>query len=240
MRGRTGGENAVFHSLDQPSEARRLTDVLRAGSNHRQRYADKGPLEERAETLQLVLEGGVLRQRFLADGRRHTVGVYYRDDVINLMGYVDSSRKSTDYLLALKGSLIGYVPDAGVADMRAMAPAGQDGIAVLIYRELGIAQERLISLAQRTSLERMAHFFCETLIRCAPPGLNHKVDRCALHMSQETLSSVLGVSTVHVNRTLQELRRLKLADIIQNELIVHDFDGLAALAEFDESYLAPL
>jgi len=230
----------MFHSHDLPSEARRLTDVLRAGSDHSQRFADKGPLDERAETLQLVLEGGVLRQRFLADGRRHTVGVYFRDDVINLKGYVDSSRKSTDYLLALKGSVIGYVPDANVAKMRAMAPAGRDGMAVLVYRELGIAQERLVSLAQRTSLERMAHFFCETLVRCALPGTNHKRDRCVLHMSQETLASVLGISTVHVNRTLQELRRLKLADIVQNELIVHDFDGLSALAEFEDDYLAPL
>ena len=230
----------MFNQHSILSEARRLTDVLRAGSERSERFEEKGPLDERAETLQLVLEGGVLRQRFLADGRRSTVGVYYRDDVINLMGYVGNGRPNTDFLLALKGSIIGYVPDTSVARMRAVAPAGQDGMAVLVFRELGIAQERLISLAQRSAIESMAHFFCETLVRCALPGSNHKLDRCVLHMTQETLASVLGISTVHVNRTLQELRRLKLADLVNDELKVRDFDGLAALCEFEAGYLAPL
>ena len=124
--------------------------------------------------------------------------------------------------------------------MRAAAPEGQDGVAVLAYRELGIAQERLVCLGQRSAIEAMAHFFCETLIRCARPTADYKVDRCSLHMTQELMSSVLGISAVHVNRVLQELRRLKLADVVRSELIVHDFDALARLGDFDDAYLAPL
>jgi CRP-like cAMP-binding protein len=238
MRGRTNGSYVMLHS--STSEARRLTDLLRSRSEHGQKYQQKGPVEEREAELQLVLEGGVLRQRFLADGRRHTVAVYYRDDVINLVGYIGAGRQNTDYLMALEGSVIGSVPDAAVNEVRSMAPKGLDGISVLVYRELGIAQERMTSLGQRTAIEAMAHFFCETLVRCAQPLANHKVDRCALCMTQEMLSSVLGISTVHVNRTLGELRRSRLADVVHNELIVFDYEGLAALAEFDESYLAPL
>ena len=51
---------------------------------------------------------------------------------------------------------------------------------------------------------------------------------------------MLGISTVRVNRTLQELRRLKLADIVKNELTVYDFERLADLGEFDADYLATL
>jgi len=223
-----------------PSEARRLTDVLRAGSHPSERFETKGPLEEREATLQLVLEGGVLRQRFLADGRRHTVAVYYQDDVVNLRGYIGASKRNTDYLLVLKGSVIGSVPNATVSEVRAMAPVGKDGISALVYRELGIAQERMTSLGQRSALEAMAHFFCETLVRCSRPTSNFRTDRCQLLMTQELMSSVLGISVVHVNRTLQELRRRKLADVIGHELVVYDYDGLAALAEFDDGYLAPL
>lgn len=220
------------------SEARRLTDVLRAASEHGETFQDRGTVEERADTLQLVLEGGVLRQRFFADGRRHTVAIYYRDDVINLMGFVERGRKNTDYLMALKGAVIGYVPNATVAEIRAMAPSGFDGVSVLIYRELGMAQERTVSLAQRTAVERMAHFFCETLVRCSRPGSNDRLSRCTLHLSQELLATILGLSSVHVNRTLQHLRRLKLADIVHNQLIVDDFDRLAEVAEFDPASLA--
>lgn len=224
----------------KPSEARRLTDVLRSSSERSTQFEAKGTLHEQAATLQLVLEGCVLRQRFLADGRRHTIAVYYRDDVINLMGYVGAGQQSADYLLALKGSIVGSVPDAAVSEIRAMTLPRVDGIGALVYRELGIAQERLTSLGQRTAIEAMAHFFCETLVRCVRPTGNFKVDRCALHMTQETLSSVLGITPVHVNRTLQQLRRRKLADVVDNELLVYDYDGLATLAEFDAGYLASL
>jgi CRP-like cAMP-binding protein len=227
-------------STGHPSEARRLTDVLRAGSDHSDKFEERGPLDERADTLQLVLEGAVMRQRFLADGRRHSVAVYYRDDVINLKGYISSPYQNTDYLMALKGSVIGYVSDDRVVELRGMAPVGHDGISVLIHRELGIAQEQMISLGQRSAVEAMAHFFCETLVRCANPMSNQKVDRCELQMSQEMLGTVLALSPVHVNRTLKELRRLELADMTHNELIIRNFDRLADLAEFDASYLAPL
>ncbi len=230
----------MLHTIKEPTEARRLTDALRAASDRSERYTERVQVEERNANLQMVLEGAVLRQRFLADGRRHTVAVYYRDDVINLMGYIGTGRGHSDYLVALHGSVIGYVPDPAVRQMRSMAPAGHDGMAVLVYRELGIAQERLMCLGQRTALEQMAHFLCETLVRCSTPAGNYKVDRCPLHMTQEMLSSVLGLSTVHVNRTLQELRRLKLADLVHHELIVHDFEGLARLAEFDDAYLAAI
>lgn len=95
-----------------------------------------------------------------------------------------------------------------------------------------------MSLAQRTAVERMAHFFCETLVRCSRPGSNDRLSRCTLHLSQELLATILGLSSVHVNRTLQHLRRLKLADIVHNQLIVDDFDRLAEVAEFDPAYLA--
>jgi hypothetical protein len=105
-------------SLIEPTAARRLTDVLRLASTHSQRFEHKGPVAESEATLQLVVAGGVMRQRFLADGRQHTVAVYYGDDVINLMGYIAAPRTNTDYLLALKGTVIGSVSDAAVAGIR--------------------------------------------------------------------------------------------------------------------------
>lgn len=104
---------------------------------------------------------------------------------------------------------------------------------VLVYRELGIAQERMTSLGQRSALEAMAHFLCETLIRCAQPQSKHKVERCNLHMTQDMLASVLGITSVHVARVLQELRRQKLADVVDSEHVVYDYDRLAELGEFD-------
>ncbi len=218
-------------------EARRLLDALRQQASRGQRYPKASRLHEREATLQIVLEGGVLRQRFLPDGKRQTVAVYYRDDVINLTGYVGASSEGADYLVALQGSLVGEVPDRTLEVIRTGSPPGKDGMAVLVLHELMISHERIASLGQRTAIERMAHFLCETLIRSTEHMGDYRTDRCTLHITQEMLSSVLGLSTVHVNRTMQELRGLKLADLVRNELVVNDFDGLADLGKFSDAYL---
>jgi CRP-like cAMP-binding protein len=185
----------------------------------------------------MMLKGRVLRQRFLPSGKQQTVAVYYRDDVVNLMGYGVRPGEHSDYLIALQGSTVGEVPDATVQQMRAAAAPGTDGMAVLVLQELSISHERISCLGQRSAVERMAHFLCETLIRNVEPGGDYSKDRCQVHVTQDMLSSVLGLSTAHVNGTLQDLRRRSLADLVRDELVVHDFRSLATLGKFDDAYL---
>ena len=221
-----------------PSNARRLTDSLRANSERGRPYAKNGNVDERASTINIILNGGVLRQRMLSNGNVQTVAVYFRDDVINLCLYASGKARDTDYLLALEGSVIGSVPYHVMATMQSAAPAGRDGMSALMARELGIAHEHLISIGQRSSIQAMAHFFCEAFLRSVDPL--PITDRRAFPMTQITLSTVLGISPVHVNRTLQELRRRKLADVVDQHLVVHDQKGLASLADFDDTYLAAI
>lgn len=235
MRGRSLG--IVMQTDHVTSEAQRLIASLRASSVPSVVHLARSAIDQRLGNLQIVLEGGVLRQRYLSDGRLQTMAVYYRDDVINLGDYVGPRKRRPDDLVALGGTVIGYVPDAVVNDFCSQAPGGTEGLSLLGNRELRIAQEWIVALGQLNAIERLAHFMCETLLRCASDPASYKTDRCMLHMTQEMLSAVLGMSAVHVNRTLQELRRLKLADLVKHELIVHDFDGLALLAEFDDRYL---
>lgn len=214
-------------------EARRLTDQLVKVASRGELYAKAGHLPERDATLQMVLDGGVLRQRFLPNGSRQTVAVYYRDDVINLIGYVGSRSEQTDYLLALEGSVIGEVPDGTVQELRAHAP---DGMAVLVLHELRISHERIACLGQRNALERTAHFLCETLLRSAT-GNGGAKERSRLTLTQDLMSSVLGMTTVHMNRTMRELKRRGLAYLTRGELVVPDFSALAAAGQFDDAYL---
>ena len=218
------------------SDARRLIDNLRASSVHSRPYGRNGKVDEQATTLNIVLEGGVLRQRVLSNGRVQTVAVYFRDDVINLSVYANGKDVRTDYLLALEGSIIGSVPYHVVATIQSGSTGRFDGLGTLMAREIGIAHERLISLGQRSAIEAMAHFFCEALVRCIDPF--PMPDRRAFPMTQPTLSTVLGLSLVHVNRTLRELRQRKLVDIIGQDLVIHDHKGLESLAHFDGAYLA--
>src|SRR5690606_9191506 len=125
-------------------------------------YDRQQTISERDGNLQMVLDGAVLRQRHLSDGRCQTVAVYYRDDVINLARFV-RKHESRDHLVALRGTMVGSVEPAVVKELRQMSLSGVDGMAALVLRELGINQERLTSLGQRSAIQALAHFMCETL-----------------------------------------------------------------------------
>ena len=60
---------------------------------------------------------------------------------------------------------------------------------------------------------------------------------CALPLTQEDLAEATGLSQVHVNRMIQELRRRELIAFTRGQLTVHDWDGLADLADFRDEYL---
>lgn len=60
---------------------------------------------------------------------------------------------------------------------------------------------------------------------------------CELPVTQSELADTVALSTVHVNRTLKELRRVGLVSMSSKSLIIHDLPGLRALAMFDPGYL---
>lgn len=82
----------------------------------------------------------------------------------------------------------------------------------------------------------MAHIFCELLLRLQIVGCAAE-DKFEFPLTQEELGDTLGVSTVHVNRVLQELRANGLITPKNNTLTVHDVAGLHEFSEFNPNYL---
>ena len=82
----------------------------------------------------------------------------------------------------------------------------------------------------------MAHLFCEVYQRSSAANL---VDRnsCEMPLTQEMLADALGLTGVHVNRTLQQLRETGMVDHKGGRLFMHDFDRLANFADFNPFYL---
>lgn len=82
----------------------------------------------------------------------------------------------------------------------------------------------------------MAHLFCELLLRLEVVG---KTDGSSYDfpLTQDQLASCLGLTPVHVNRTLQALRRQGLIELENKRLTILDLPALQKVAEFDSSYL---
>ena len=102
--------------------------------------------------------------------------------------------------------------------------------------DAAIYRQWVTNLGQRPAINRLAHLFCEMMLRMDAIG-RAKDGSCALPITQADLSDASGLSVVHVNRTLQELREMGLITFARGQLTVHEWDGLAGLADFRPEYL---
>ena len=99
-----------------------------------------------------------------------------------------------------------------------------------------VAREWVVSLGQRTALQRIAHLICELDARFGALGLV-EADTFIQPLTQQTLADAQGLSTVHVNRVLQDLRDRNLICVERRRLTILDRDRLQRLALFDGRYL---
>jgi CRP-like cAMP-binding protein len=103
-------------------------------------------------------------------------------------------------------------------------------------RDEAMVVEHLVGIGRRDAKERTAHFLLELGARLKLVGLGTALGySCPL--SQYLLADSMGLSAVHVNRVLRELREDGLVTFQQGKVTIHDLDGLVKLADFDKSYL---
>jgi CRP-like cAMP-binding protein len=103
-------------------------------------------------------------------------------------------------------------------------------------RDEAMIVEHLVSVGRRSAIERTAHFFMELAERL------HLIDpsqgtefKCPL--SQYVLADALGLSAIHVNRVLRQLRELNLLTAQRGRVTIHDLAGLRKLSGFHGGYL---
>ena len=93
-----------------------------------------------------------------------------------------------------------------------------------------------MSLGRRSAIARLAHLFCELHVRLDLVGLAEGLEY-DLSLTQAEISECLGLTSVHVNRTLKELREGGLAEFRAGRVTILDLAGLRRVAEFDPAYL---
>ena len=99
-----------------------------------------------------------------------------------------------------------------------------------------IHRQWLVTMGQQDAASRLAHLVCELYRRLEAAGLASD-GRFKLPMTQENLGEVLGLTPIHVNRVLMELRRQGLVEWKANQVSIPDWDRLATFARFDPTYL---
>jgi CRP-like cAMP-binding protein len=102
--------------------------------------------------------------------------------------------------------------------------------------DAAIHRECLLSLGRRSAIARIAHFFCEMHARLEVVQLSEPAS-FPLRITQTDLAECLGLTSVHVNRTLRQMRHDGLALFRDGRVEILDPPGLKRIAEFDPQYL---
>jgi len=189
---------------------------------------------ERIDVSILLLAGVVARQKDLSDGRRQITELHVAGDFTDLHGF---TLKRLDHdVVALSACSIALFPHPKIKAITEQHPHLARVYWFLTNLDAAIHREWELSLGRRTALERMGHLLCELQVRLELVGLAD-ARGYALPLTQGAVAECLGLTTVHVNRTLKQLRDDGLADLRRGRVTLFDLAGLRAIAGFDPAYL---
>ena len=189
---------------------------------------------ETPKFVHLMVDGWACRYKTLPDGRRQIVAFFVPGDFCDLNVYI---LKEMDHSIGAITRL--SVADISREDMDALTarhPRITQGLWWEALVNAAIQREWTLSIGQRTAYERIAHLLVELHMRLKTVGLTQN-GSCDFPLTQTDIADATGLTAVHVNRTLQELRRDELIVLERRQLTIPDIRKLVDAAMFNPNYL---
>ncbi len=182
----------------------------------------------------LVLDGFAATYKMTGDGKRQIMAFHSPGDIPDLQSLqlkvLDSS------LGTLTACKVGFIQHEVLRDLCRRYPRINDALWRETLINAAIFREWMTNIGRRDAYNRIAHLFCEWIVRLRAVGLVR--DRvCDFPMTQNELADATGISTVHVNRVLQELRGNGLITLKAGTLTILDWEQLKQAGDFDAAYL---
>lgn len=189
---------------------------------------------ERPEHLHLIVDGWATRYKILPDGSRQITAFLLPGDFCDLhakiLGHMDHA------IAALSPCKVAWIP----SDRFDRLTAEHSGLTRALWwgtlLDEAIVRNWLVNIGRRNAYERIAHLLCEMHARMQMIGLVND-DRLDLPFTQDELADATGLTSVHVNRTLQRLRVDDLIELSARVLTIKNVAELKRVAGFDPSYL---
>lgn len=213
-----------------------LAGLSQLGLRDRQSGPDQDLTREgdRSANVTLLTDGLAARYKLLSSGRRQITTLLVPGDFLDLSSFLVPRRDfGVVAVTACRTVTIEHEQLRRVFDTDRAAT-------FLLWTETSIEaaiqREWLVSMGRRSAKGQMAHLFCELMVRLSAVG---RSEASAFHLplTQNELADVLGMSPVHVNRVLKELRRDGVIAWLNYRIEILDWQGLADVAEFNPAYL---
>lgn len=193
-------------------------------------------IEEGAQptVVHVVLSGFACRYKTLEDGGRQILAWLVPGDCadvqVSLLGRMDHA------IATISTCQMAYLPRKRVDALIMASPAVTRAFWWASLVDEAILREWLTGMGRRPADRRIAHLLCEILTRLQAVGLADR-DTFELPVTQVELADTVGLSSVHVNRTIQDLRDRGLLTWSGSHLSILKVNALKSLAGFDSNYL---
>jgi CRP-like cAMP-binding protein len=211
--------------------------VLNAPSREMDFQAGQDIVKEDARPTEssLIVSGLAARYKVLAAGGRQFTALHVPGDFVDLHSLL--LKKMDHAVLALAPTRVAKVAHGTLRQITVDFPHLSRLLWLTTLVDGAIHREWILSMGRRQAPARLAHLICELFIRLKAVG---RVDGLSfsLPLTQSQMGDVVGVSSVHMNRTLQDLRRDGMITWRGQTVTINDWERLRSFAEFDSAYLS--
>jgi CRP-like cAMP-binding protein len=182
----------------------------------------------------LVQSGWGCRYKALPDGRRQIVDFVVPGDLcdadVEILGQMDHA------IGAVTSMRVVEIAPADLDQVRQAHKKVAQALRMDEFVKISIQREWTLNVGQRTAYERISHILCELFLRMEVVGHSNGKS-CEFPLTQLDLADATGLTAVHVNRTLQELRKDGLIELHSRALTIPDLDALRNAGLFNGNYL---
>lgn len=183
----------------------------------------------------LLLSGFAYRQKLIRNGARQIISFHIPTEFVDLQnGLLTVADHSVQCLNACE---VAVIPRRALIELADSSPAIRVAMWTETLIDSSIFREWVVNVGRRDSRARIAHLLCEIAVRLEQIGAGAEDGTLEFPVTQEQLADATGMTPVHTNRTLQNLRKDGLIQLNTKSLKVLDWDGLREAGDFDGLYL---
>ncbi|HEX8222337.1 MAG TPA: Crp/Fnr family transcriptional regulator [Allosphingosinicella sp.] len=182
----------------------------------------------------LLLDGIASRHKDLRDGQRQITELHVPGDFTDLHSF--TLKRLDHHVMTLTPCAIAVVPHEKLREITERFPHLTRVYWFATNLDAAIHREWELSLGRRSAISRLAHLLCELRVRLGLVGLADE-SGYDLPLTQEDLADCLGLTSVHINRTLKELREQDVVVFRSGRVDIADLRSLERIAEFNPAYL---
>lgn len=182
----------------------------------------------------ILIAGYAVRQKTTGDGARQILALHIPGDPLDFQTlYLDRADHNVQ---ALGRAEVLFVHRTDVQALLENRPAVARAVVMNLLIEASIAREWLLNTGRRSARARVAHLLCEFAARIDAQGLGDRKSY-ELPMTQEELGDALGLTAVHVNRTLKRLEADGVLRRRGRRIMFANWQEMARIGDFSDRYL---